>query len=518
MVEPDKGGEATIKWLCRSSIAPRARLIRLPTETKDPSALYLANPEGFPDAFKAALAAAQPIPEKLITAAQTEKPPAKAYGVSLDDFWAYMPMHNYIFAPTRSMWPSGSINARLGQIPVGGEDEIPASVWLDTRKPVEQMTWAPGLPMIIRDRLIHEGGWIDRKGVSCFNLYLPPTIAGGDPGQAGQWIDHIKYIYPDDADHILNWLAHRVQRPYEKINHSIVLGGKPGIGKDTLLEPVKQAIGAWNFQEVSPSQITGQFNGYLKSVILRISEARDTGGNFDRYQFYEHTKIYMAAPPDVLRVNEKHTKEYPILNVTGVIITTNHKTDGLYLAADDHRHDVAWSEKTKEDPRFQNGYWTSMWSYYESGGFAHVAAYLRQRDISAFDPKAAPPKTDAFWAIVDSNNSSEEPELMDVIEQLGGPGAVTLAQIQKAAIDQATYALEAQAIKARSDFREWICDRKNRRAIPHKLEACGYVPVRNPDASDGLWKIAGRRQAVYARAELSEQERRAAAVELTKGT
>jgi hypothetical protein len=293
-----------------------------------------------------------------------------------------------------------------------------------------------------------------------------------------------------------------VQRPHEKVNHSIVFGGKPGIGKDTLLEPVKQAIGPWNFQDVSPSQITGRFNGYLKSVILRISEARDTG-DVDRYQFYEHTKVYMAAPPDVLRVDEKNIKEYSIFNCTGVIITTNHKTDGIYLPPDDRRHYVAWSEKTKEDPTFQGKYWNKMWAFYNDGGFGHVAAYLRQHDISGFDPKAPPPKTAAFWEIADSGRSPEEPELDDVLDALGRSDAVTLATIQTAAT---------------ADFKEWICDRKNRRAIPHKLESCGYVPVRNPDDKrDGQWKIAGRRQSVYAKAELSERERIAAAYGLVAG-
>ena len=50
------------------------------------------------------------------------------------------------------------------------------------------------------------------------------------------------------------------------------------------------------------------------------------------------------APPDVLRVNEKHLKEYYVLNCLGLIITTNHQTDGLYLPADDRRHYVAWSK------------------------------------------------------------------------------------------------------------------------------------------------------------------------------
>jgi hypothetical protein len=80
-----------------------------------------------------------------------------------------------------------------------------------------------------------------------------------------------------------------VQRPQEKINHALVLGGSQGIGKDTLLEPVKRAVGPWNFQEVSPQQLLGRFNGYLKSIILRVSEARDLG-EVNRYQFYDHLK------------------------------------------------------------------------------------------------------------------------------------------------------------------------------------------------------------------------------------
>jgi Family of unknown function (DUF5906) len=499
--EPDEGGKILLSRLASSSIAPRVRLIKLPAGIKDPSALYLKDPAGFPAAFKAALDAAQPIPPEIIKAAQDQTPPPKSDGVSLDDFWAYMPMHNYIFAPARATWPPGSVNSRIPPIPTGDDEEISATVWLDRHKPVEQMTWAPGLPMIVRDRLIIEGGWINRSGVSCFNLYQPPTIEGGDPAKADKYIAHLQYIYPNDADHILNWFAHRVQRPHEKLNHALVLGGKQGIGKDTLLEPVKHAIGPWNFQEASPVQILGRFNGYLKSVILRISEARDLG-DFDRFQFYDHTKSYIASPPDVHRIDEKNLREYYIPNCCAVIITTNHRTDGIYLPPDDRRHYVAWSEKEKEDPKFQGSYWNDLWAYYDNGGIRHVVAYLKSRDISKFNPKAPPPKTDAFWAIVDNGRSPEEPELADALDALRRPNAVTIANILSA---------------ANGGFFEWLADRKNRRAIPHKMEICGYVPVRNPDRDTGLWVIADKRQVVYAKAELSEWDRMAAARDLVAG-
>jgi hypothetical protein len=64
------------------------------------------------------------------------------------------------------------------------------------------------------------------------------------------------------------------------------------------------------------------------------------------------------------------------------------------------------------------------------------------------------------------------------------------------------------ATVAGDSIREWIKDRKNRRIIPHRLENCGYEPVRNDDAkSDGQWRIGGKRQSGYARRELSLSEK-----------
>jgi hypothetical protein len=191
----------------------------------------------------------------------------------------------------------------------------------------------------------------------------------------------------------------------------------------------------------------------------------------------------------VLRIDEKHVKEYSIFNVTGVVITSNHKTDGLYLPPDDRRHYAAWSELTKEDPRLAGDYWPRLWAYYHNGGFGHVAAYLRQHDNSKFDPKAPPKKTNAFWAISDSNRAPEESELRDVLDKIGNPDVVTLAKIK---------------LSSPRDFAEWLSDRRNRRVIPHRLEACGYVVVRNPDDKrDGQWKFGEKRHTAYARAELS---------------
>jgi hypothetical protein len=188
------------------------------------------------------------------------------------------------------------------------------------------------------------------------------------------------------------------------------------------------------------------------------------------------------------------------MNVCGVIITTNNKINGIFLPPDDRRHFVAWSELDRDD--FTPQYWNELWRWYEGGGLHNVATYLSELDISGFDAKAPPPKTQAFWDIVDSNRAPEDAPLADILDKLDHPRAITIGQLLE---------------HADPDFGEFLKDRRNSRKVPHRLESAGYVAVRNPDAKDGLWKIDGRRQAVYASQNLAIRDRLVAAQALHTG-
>ena len=53
------------------------------------------------------------------TLAQLRKRAGKQQdGVSTNDFYAYMPMHNYIYARSREPWPASSVNARIPPVPL----------------------------------------------------------------------------------------------------------------------------------------------------------------------------------------------------------------------------------------------------------------------------------------------------------------------------------------------------------------------------------------------------------------
>ena len=412
-------------------------------------------------------------------------------GPTIDDFYAYLPDHKFIHKPTGALWPAKSVDETL----VAPDQRSKPSVWLDRNRPVHALSWLPGEPPLVENTIVTENGRLRHLGCHTFNRYVIPNVPVGDPDLAGPWLDHIKDLYGDEGVNlIVPRLAHRVQRPAEKINHAMVWGGDPGIGKDTILAPVRYVIGEANMAEASPQDLTGKFTSFKRAIILRISEARDLG-EVNRYALHEHTKTLLAAPPETLTVNEKFLPGYSIPNVVFVIFTTNHP-DALYLPADDRRHLVLWSDlpaSPEQDASAQ-----AMHAWYARGGNAHVAAYLHAYDLSKFNPKAPPPKTTAFWQMVNADRGSADNDLADVLEdELGKPAVVTLEMIRR---------------RASVGLVEWLDNPQNYRATPKRMAKCGYVLVPNPDDEKrGRWKrtIGGksRRITIYGRHDLTDSER-----------
>jgi hypothetical protein len=423
--------------------------------------------------------------------------------LAFEDFCAYAPTRNCIYLPCKTPWPNASIDTRLPRQPLldasgnpvldkkGKVITIPASLWLEQNRSVETLTWAPGEPELIHDRLAVDGGWVSKSGTTTLNTYRPPIVEpGGDATKAERWVQHWHTLYPNEADHIIAWLASRVQRPEVKINHALVLGGAPKIGKDTLLEPVVTAVGQWNFRDITLTDLISKSNEFLHAVIVRLSEARDMGeqGRIDRYGLYDHTKPGLAT-----RVKEKYIREYYIFNCYGMVITTNYR-DALYLPADDRRYLVGFSECHTE--QFDKAFWNDFWAWYvKEDGIKHVVALLRQYDLSKFDPKAPPPKTPAFWYMVGADRGEAHGELLDAIETLGRPPALTINQLLE-----------------KAPGLEWLRDLKMRRLARKRMEDCGYLVAGNPmAASDGLWTIDAKRQTIYGRSDLDRQQREDAA-------
>ena len=406
----------------------------------------------------------------------------------LVDFLAYLPAHTFIHLPTRQIMQAQAVDKSLRRLkPSLGTTP---TQWLCENAPIHQMSWQPGYPEIIEGMKIVGGSVVRDSKCRTYNRYTP-TNAVATREEVSLWMNHVKLLYPEDADHLLSWFAFKMQNAGKKINHAIVLGGGQGIGKDLLLSPVRYGAGAGNSAEINPPDFFSDFHPFVESTLLIVNEARDMG-DADKFKLYDTMKRYIAAPPDTLTCNLKHQAAYDVPNVMGVVITSNRKLNGLYLDPDDRRHYVAWSSAERQTP----AYYEKLVHWLEHGGKQAVYGYLMALDVSAFKPAAPPPKTEAWHAVIAAHGNPDDTVLTDMLTEADGQRVQIIT-----AAGLVTRAAFAQSLPQLS---------QSPRKIPQMLERVGYTRVSNPDARDGRWRInggVGRKDTVYALADIPHSDR-----------
>ena len=343
--------------------------------------------------------------------------------------------------------------------------------------------------ILIENKVFQHGvGWVDVAGVRAINLYEPPDIKLGDPAGAARWVELVKHVYPDPADHnhIFDFCAYTVQHPETKINHGLILGGNFGIGKDTLVDPVDYAVGRHNATAIRPSRIMEPWTGHMQKVLLVITELHDTG-EATREELYERMKEMLTVPPMGFQINKKYIQQYNIPNVVKIVGTTNHLEGGIYVPAGDRRLWIGWSELPESDQ--PPDFWTDFHvNYLHVNGYADIAAWLHARDVSHFEPGAPPPMNDAKRRAINAGKYPDDLQMQDVVELLDGK-ATTIPMVATLA-DRLKYL----------GLRDMLLNPKQNKVAVARLAKVGYTSVDNPDApSKGNWKVKGvGRMMIYA--------------------
>jgi len=267
------------------------------------------------------------------------------------------------------------------------------------------------------DKIEYAPGYPNRfaKGRTTFlNTYVDDTCRGVK-GDATPWYDLFDVLGwgGEKREHVLDFLAYTVQHPEEKINHAIILGGGEGIGKDTLVWPIMQAMGR-NGTVIQGSDLLLDFNSYLLNTkLLQINEI-DAGNYVQAQAVSNKIKGFITAPPDTININEKMVASFPIQNKVNVIMGTN-ETRPVIMAMDSRRYYFLWSSLNIHDesghnvlPRYAT-YYKELWAWLKGGGWKYCVNELYQRDVSEFDPGATPPTTDD---LIDVREASMDPVLL----------------------------------------------------------------------------------------------------------
>lgn len=408
--------------------------------------------------------------------------------VPMGHFVFYGPGNNFIYRPTASYWQGPAVDAAVSPVNVDGVI-YKATEHLKLTQLCTSLTSNPQLDDdFIPGKDCRDGDLIDIAGAAVYNNYRRATVTLGDARLAGPFLNHVKRVLnkavegqKSDYDQFLDYMAHRVQKPWEKPRFALLLAGPQGAGKDTCIDMCSPAIGPWNLANIAPEAFEHAFNEFYAATLVRVSETSNLQ-EMSKWAFNENTKVLIAGNPDNITINPKYGQKYTVKMYCGVIMTTNHLASGIYIPPGDRRYDVIESatlaEMGLEDDDKRSDYFEELWAWFKEGGDTHVAAFLNERDISGFRPATGQRKTNAHASVVAAGMGTDA-WLLDAIDELGEPDFLRADWILEIAEQAGMKAHEARA------------------KLNVAIGRVGYVGYRCPTTKDGRWKIEKKNVAVY---------------------
>jgi hypothetical protein len=300
----------------------------------------------------------------------------------------------------------------------GGLTTVKAGTeWKDWggRREYRALTYAPSAEEITSDGCLNS--W---PGWGC-------ESASGDVFKFSWLLDR---LIPDPVMRVwvIKWLAHMIQRPCEKVMSALVLYGPQKTGKSLLTEIMASVVGDSNWQTIGNPELTSTFTDWAANKLLIIAE--EVSG-FDPRRDGNRLKGFITLP--YLTINEKFIRPYRLPNLARFIFCSNAPVP-VFLDKDDRRYAVCKTLRANTVPS-EKGVEIKRWVTKENGAAA-IRNYLEHVDLSAFDPTASPPWTDAKSALLNDSRSSLVTFAHDLMADEERPGIATMDELMFAAKDE----------------------------------------------------------------------------------
>jgi hypothetical protein len=204
-------------------------------------------------------------------------------------------------------------------------------------------------------------------------------------------LEHINTIcgYETESfEYLLNYFAHIVQFPAEKVPSAIIMFGEEGIGKNTLLNLIRDVIGKQYYGESSES--SDLFGKHAMGMYKKMIFCYDESEKNDTKAFMSRLKTLTTS--ETLRVEPKYMNAFNVQNYCRLFFPTNARepfqiTKGarrwVYLKGSDkyikHGTEKAAQYMDKLHKNFKDR--NVQYSFY---------LFLKNRDISQFKPSVVP--------------------------------------------------------------------------------------------------------------------------------
>lgn len=205
-----------------------------------------------------------------------------------------------------------------------------------------------------------------REGLDMYLSHLRENICGG-----------VGYLY----DWLIAYLAHLVQKPWEKPHTALVLRGAKGVGKNQFVEHFGKLLGPHFVLTSNRRYLLGQFNGHLESCLLMVLDEAFWSGD---KQAEGTIKDLITGSTHI--IEHKGKEPYVIDNLTRIVIMGNERW--LVPASYDERRfavfDVGEGKKQNHD------FFAQLNECMQGGGYQALLAYLSKVNIHGFNLNCAP--------------------------------------------------------------------------------------------------------------------------------
>ena len=223
------------------------------------------------------------------------------------------------------------------------------------------------------------------------------------------FLDHVHWLWGDDADSFLDWLAHIEQVPGALPHFGwIHISREHGKGRNwisSVLARVWRGYVAASLDLVAI--LEGSFNGRLSRKLLAIVDEINEGGNAS---YRQAQTLRQLVTSEHREINPKYGRQHVEYNACRWLLFSNH-TGALPLTEDDRRFYVV---AHKGEPRSRE-YYAALYGKLSDPMFiSAVAEFLSRRDVRRFNPGERPPLNTAKAELVGFGQTETDLTLREV--------------------------------------------------------------------------------------------------------
>jgi hypothetical protein len=361
------------------------------------------------------------------------------------------------------------------------------------KRRVSNVTYAPGDPVFIPT---------NDPDLPVFNFWRPSTCGPRllTTAEVKPWLDHVELVMgsPTERDLFLRWCAFVVQYPELKPNWCFLIMSLQGLGKDTMVAPIKLAVGDRNWREELIYSLADNFTEAIEHKLLIVGEtAQPKKGFVSAHDFGTRLKPLLSQPPTELKINKKFQAPYTIPNRLAVILFSN-ETNPLHLERGQRRVHVV--NRLGVQSALPDYFW-NLHEWLKAGGAELAASYLLSYPLSEAEKRefigGIAPENEAKIELENQNIQPQLAALEDIIQDIrdGVVNEMTPTALVATAETLALF-VKARGVYQPSpqDIRTWLLDMEKQnngvrrlRIDPRKPHLCGVVS--NGTHSGRLWLL-----------------------------